>query len=317
MSKMVKCDICEEVVSLEEGLCTNCGADLPEYYPTGINYLMSWLNGYRRPDWKLLSKSPDSDFFGYGIDAPEYPPDPLEGQYDLICDSSSHQGGMNWTRAISGGLSGGVLRATLSTKGKDTNFDRDFRNLVSSGAKHRGVYHVFFPGIDGREQADHFIDVILGLDYTLPPAIDVERIDGESKQSITGTLQGLVSRFKDRMGFYPMIYTSPGYWNYYVLTWSRWVLCPLWVAHWTSMDNPILPYSWVDWYIWQFTSQGNGASLGANSRYLDINRIVSSGGGGGGDCPDPEFPKSIPVETSITVSGITKSYFGDIYLQEK
>ena len=74
-----------------------------------------------------------------------------------------------------------------------------------------------------------------------------------------------------------MIYTSPGYWNTNGKIKgtskfdARWLYYPLWIAHYTSADQPIVPKPWEDWLFWQYSAKGNGPKYGAESKSIDLN----------------------------------------------
>jgi lysozyme len=55
----------------------------------------------------------------------------------------------------------------------------------------------------------------------------------------------------------PVIYTSPYFWNTYMVPNPAWASdYDLWVAHWTSNPQPLLPNGWSTWTFWQYTDRG-------------------------------------------------------------
>jgi hypothetical protein len=132
-----------------------------------------------------------------------------------------------------------------------------------------GLYH-FLRNMNGTAQADHFIDIVtnmLGGDFgDLPMAVDVEvALDA-------GVVRAFVYRIAERLGYYPLIYTSPHAWNDLVTGDKSWAaVCPLWVANWYT-DNPTIPSPWIAWVVHQYTNRGDGHKHGCGSTYVDLDR---------------------------------------------
>ena len=45
---------------------------------------------------------------------------------------------------------------------------------------------------------------------------------------------------------------------------------PLWIARYNATE-PLIPYPWTDWTLWQYTDNGNGAQYGVESGNIDLN----------------------------------------------
>lgn len=50
---------------------------------------------------------------------------------------------------------------------------------------------------------------------------------------------------------------------------------PLWIA-WYNPTEPLVPPVWEDWTYWQFTSNGDGALFGVESKDIDLNYFNGS-----------------------------------------
>lgn len=50
---------------------------------------------------------------------------------------------------------------------------------------------------------------------------------------------------------------------------------PLWIA-WYNPQEPLVPSIWEDWTYWQFTSNGDGALFGVESKDIDLNYFNGS-----------------------------------------
>jgi len=77
------------------------------------------------------------------------------------------------------------------------------------------------------------------------------------------------------LGRKPLIYTSPGFWQGLkgsaLATWAA--DYDLWVAHYTTKEQPIVPKPWTKWTFWQYSSNGPGEAMGMQSKGLDMNRF--------------------------------------------
>jgi GH25 family lysozyme M1 (1,4-beta-N-acetylmuramidase) len=81
------------------------------------------------------------------------------------------------------------------------------------------------------------------------------------------TLEGLT-------GQKPMIYTSNGFWNASVGgQWDGYfATLPLWVAHWTTQPQPLLPRGWNQYKLWQFTDK---SAIDGFAKPVDRNRLAT------------------------------------------
>lgn len=149
------------------------------------------------------------------------------------------------------------------------------------------LFHYFSPQMNGRAQAEHLMKTAGPFELDLPVCIDCEdkTIPSLHRQLITSRLQALVVALRGFKGFpFPMIYTSPGWWNDFTLPWSGWQYCPLMVASWGN--HTIVPAGWVpgpnepllprDWkkagrpqMVWQVGKQA-GSLWGAKSKEIDV-----------------------------------------------
>ena len=44
-----------------------------------------------------------------------------------------------------------------------------------------------------------------------------------------------------------------------------------WTAHYTTAAAPLIPFDWLKWDLWQYSSKGPGHVLGAEEEYIDLN----------------------------------------------
>lgn len=171
------------------------------------------------------------------------------------------------------------LRAGLGNSDYDTRYP-EYLNGAHRTGRGVGLYWYMKPrvGTNFKQHVYSFASIYKDSSSQLPPVFDVEETGGLNKTELTGWLQKAVMLFEDTVGISPMIYTSPGFWNtnIYRNDWAK--NLPLWVAHWTTADNPILPNDWgainipKPWAFWQHSSKGIGSEYGASSKYIDLNR---------------------------------------------
>lgn len=195
------------------------------------------------------------------------------------------------------------------------------------------LFHYFRTKAKGEDQFAHIKEINDPYELDLPACIDCEDKEGLSsyyKPLITSRLQTLVKALKGYKGFpWPMIYTSQGWWDEYVLPWSGWAECPLMIASWGNHtivpegwepgnETPRMPRDWAnagkDWMIWQIGKQP-GYLWGASSREIDVDiwnekyplPVISA------PVPEPEPPPPPPpapedISSQVRVMINSKTY---------
>ena len=178
---------------------------------------------------------------------------------------------------LAANVSGVILRAAYSTY-KDTAFDRHYSEFNSRGVP-CGAYHYIIGNADITAQANAFNTAIDGKDLRLDCWMDVE-----DTRSATHLHRQNVLEYAERqpdMG----IYTSKGAWNV-IMGGSYLNDRKLWVAHYTTASQPLLPTGWNSWWLWQFTSSGRLPGYTGN---LDTNRF------NGDDADFAEWVGDLPI----------------------
>ena len=146
----------------------------------------------------------------------------------------------------------------------------------------RGAYHFLRWDIPGLTQARFFCNDVLKGDWgELPLVADYEAppstYGGKTSYPSNALLIQFLQEVEHITGKKPMIYTSPGYWNINGKIKgsnqfdNKWLYFPLWVAHYTKADQPIIPKPWVKWTFWQHSATGNGSKFGTESKSVDLN----------------------------------------------
>ena len=134
-----------------------------------------------------------------------------------------------------------------------------------------GFYWYFRPQHNPTAQADYFCDLIRGVDWRLPPVMDIESTGGLSQAAIGDACAEFIGRVYEKLDVWPIIYTRGYFWNDKVAYRSIFDECDLWVARYTNQAKPwgnsrdstkLAPNYWTDWTFWQYTSQGHAVYYG-------------------------------------------------------
>jgi lysozyme len=128
-----------------------------------------------------------------------------------------------------------------------------------------GVYHFFHVKEDPHFQAATVTTFLGGALAAgdLPPVIDIEAAQGQSKEHLIEAVDWWLSDVADPLGVVPIIYTGPSFWAHNVGDQPPFDEYPLWVAHY-GVTKPIVPKPWTDWTFWQHTDQGRVPGIGVN-----------------------------------------------------
>ena len=197
---------------------------------------------------------------GFGIDMPvNYP---IHG-----IDVSRHQATIDWqdvkemqVRDIKIGF--GFIKATEGTQNVDEQYKANWLAAKESAIP-RGAYHFFNPSKSGKAQAKNFIETVQLDKGDLPPALDVEQINGVSvpqlQQGISDWLQMVGAHYNVK----PIIYTNAYFYKNFLG--DKFNDYPLWVAHYLVKDKPRINRNWLFWQHNE-TGQVNGISS-----YVDFN----------------------------------------------
>jgi GH25 family lysozyme M1 (1,4-beta-N-acetylmuramidase) len=171
-------------------------------------------------------------------------------------DVSHHNGDIDYRAVKDAGHRFVFIKATQDNDFIDPMFPTNMARARAAGLA-AGAYHFFDYTLDGREQADHFIDRVEaagGIDGALPPVVDVEcwAPIGPSIHAVSAArLRDFVERVYERTGVLPLVYTSVFMWREVVGNAEGFEDLPLWAACW-GCDRPIsIAPGWAEWTFWQ------------------------------------------------------------------
>jgi len=171
-------------------------------------------------------------------------------------DVSHHNGDIDYRAAKEAGHRFVFIKATQDNDFIDPMFPTNLARARAAGLA-AGAYHFFDYTLDGREQADHFIDRVEaadGIDGALPPVVDVEcwaPIGSSIHVVSSARLRDFVERVYERTGRMPLVYTSTFMWREVMGNAEGFSDLPMWAACW-GCDLPIsIAPGWDEWVFWQ------------------------------------------------------------------
>ncbi|MDP2341618.1 MAG: GH25 family lysozyme [Deltaproteobacteria bacterium] len=206
-----------------------------------------------------------------GVDATEeeaLSSDCADGATVKGIDVSYYQGTIDWNRVANDGVKYAFIRVSDGAGYRDSKFDANWRGAKAQGVL-RGAYQYFRSDEDAIRQADLLIEKVGGRlgPGDLPPVIDVESTDGQSRATIVRKVKQWLDRVEDKLGVRPIVYTGPYFWQDNVA--ADVDSHPLWVAHYGT-SCPLVPPTWNRWTFHQYSSTGGVSGIGGN---VDMNRF--------------------------------------------
>ena len=196
-------------------------------------------------------------------------------------DVSKWQGKMDWAKCKAAGAKYAFLRATVGAGYVDSQFERNYSELIDVGLP-TGAYHVVVPRYNGRVvTADmnmaNFMEALSNKVMDFPVILDCELTNGDNPRHITSVIEGCIRILEDNH-YAVMIYTGAWWWDGNVMPADKWCNYPLHVANYTTAAVPYMPRDWAEWAVWQWSADGNGLGhkYGADSDDIDLNRMKLS-----------------------------------------
>lgn len=169
---------------------------------------------------------------------------------------------------------GAVIVRTGQNSWADNEFKISWHNAKLAGLL-RGSYWFFDSRADPKRQAELYIATLGGDLGELPLWCDFE-------DQYNGVFTGwkhwytFIERLKvlapdKQIG----IYTGYYYWLDHtagapIASKDYFRQFPLWIARYNATE-PLTPYPWIDWTLWQYTDNGDGALYGVESGNIDLN----------------------------------------------
>jgi lysozyme len=177
----------------------------------------------------------------------------------------------NWdaAKAKSAGAAFAFIQASQSTYA-DPFFQANWSNAKAADL-FRGACHCLDNSKSAREQAQFFLELLHDDQGELPVAIRLEEKSFKSENELA--VEFLKEFIENIMGqgITPIIGTSANSWPDPGGVSSDWTSFPLWVADYSSHENPQIPTPWTQWTYWKYSETGDGEAFGAESFDIHLN----------------------------------------------
>lgn len=181
-----------------------------------------------------------------------------------LLDVSNWQKPVDWHTEYRTGLRYAYCKVSQGATFTDPAGARNLRAARAAGV-HAGGYHFASPGVGTPEaQADRLLALAPTRPGSLRPCVDCESNPlGLNHAQLAAWYLGFVIRCHRRTGYWPTIYGSRDYLQYFALYHPEaFGSCPLWIADW-GVTVPSVPAPWSHWAAWQWTDNyPDGAAHG-------------------------------------------------------
>jgi GH25 family lysozyme M1 (1,4-beta-N-acetylmuramidase) len=192
-------------------------------------------------------------------------------------DVSHWQNVIDWPMVRAAGKRFAYIKASESTDFVDWMYATNKAQAKAAGL-YVGAYHFAGPDAtpgDAVAEADHFVATAALGPGELLPVLDLEKTGGLSTLDLQAWVAAYLDRVYQLTGVRGVIYVSPSFWTNYMgdATWfATNGYRVLWIAHWTTSAEPIVPaggWGGNGWTFWQYTSDGTVPGITGR---VDLNR---------------------------------------------
>ena len=211
----------------------------------------------------------------------------------IVVDISKWNGDIDFKQMKASGVKGVMMRAAYACS-KDVKFDKNSSGCEVYGIDY-GVYQFATWHYNStksaamtkaKTQADYLISILKGKKITGYVCLDLELESGYKLVMSPQELTDVTNYYCDlieQAGYKPMIYCSVS-WLQNNLIASQ-IHAPFWLAYYNDTGSYNFPNTGYGKYMnsidgkitmWQYTDKGNGAKYGAESEYIDLNRLYHS-----------------------------------------
>ncbi len=233
-------------------------------------------------------------------------------------DVSYWNAGIDWPKVRATGQRFVFVKATEGETYSDPTFDDNWLGAKSAGLL-RGAYCFFRPKSDPQKQAERFVNYVKSMNDNgeLPPALDLEAADGQSKDKIIARAKVWLDLVEQALGRRPIIYSG-----YYFLqdnfsepgggppAWTK--DYTLWLSQYPSQYNPgmqpILPNGWFKWTFWQYSETGTVNGINAKVDLDLFNGTLEELYKFAGVKLEVEAPKSYAVAVGDTLHSVANKF---------
>ena len=176
-------------------------------------------------------------------------------------DVSDYQPNVNWQAVATEGIVFSFVKATEGATLVSQTFARNWAAMKAAGIQ-RGAYHFFRPASSVQGQIDLFLKTVKLEAGDLPAVLDLETTGGLSGDQLCDRAAIWLEAVEKATLMRPIIYTYPGFWDN--LGTKRLADYPLWIAHYTTAEEPWVPGGWKTWTFWQYSDTGTVSGVSGN-----------------------------------------------------
>ncbi len=182
-------------------------------------------------------------------------------------DVSHYQGEIDWQELAAQEISFAYIKATEGTTHTDEYFESNWAQAAETDLL-VGAYHFFSFTSPGKNQAEHFIDVVGDISGKLLPAVDVEYYAGVTPdvETVVEELTVFLNTVEKIYGVKPIIYATYASYNDFIK--GNFDDYPLWIRNVYFTPNLGMSGKWV---IWQYTDVAVLLGYSGEEKYIDMN----------------------------------------------
>jgi lysozyme len=150
-----------------------------------------------------------------------------------------------------------ICKATEGITYTDPKFSENWNAIKEKGFI-RGAYHFYISADSPKDQAEHFLNTLKGLEPTdIPPIIDIEESGIDKSYAVEDVQESVLSLLQEidkAINATPIIYSNTSFANKYLNN-EAFANYPLWVADYDAKANPDIPSAWKTkgFTFWQKT----------------------------------------------------------------
>ena len=179
-------------------------------------------------------------------------------------DVSHYQKEIDWELVLSQSIDFVYIKASEGQEMKDKRFARNWKALEGKEVR-RGAYHFFRPTVDVPKQVENYISAVRLKLGDLPPALDVEVLDGVSSSDLREGMEVWLAAIEKHYNIRPIIYTNQDFYQEHLSGYFE--EYPLWIARYNRRESPDLK----DERTWTFWQYGNRGRLDGIEGNVDFN----------------------------------------------
>ncbi len=196
-----------------------------------------------------------------------------KGSYARGIDVSHWQQEVDWSAVKGDGNVFAIIKASQGLSNVDKRLKINWPGIKQAGLL-VSSYHFMNAHQDGARQAEHYINTMQPMidqygGFDLPAVLDVESRGSVTSEVLLRNIELFLQTVEQAFGHKPFVYTRYYFWKDNLRVkgqYPAWApQYPMWVAHYTSADQPLVPTGWDRWDIWQYSESGRTSGVKSNT----------------------------------------------------